>query len=87
MHAFKATYLVNKVSYAKTDFAILFSTEGAFRRSIDFLFRSILRYKPDAVFMDESDSFNIASENLTGNIWDNKRYLNKILYCTRIFSE
>ena len=39
--------------------------------------------------MDDSDSLNIASENLriTGNIGDNKRYLNKILYCMHMYSE
>ena len=44
-----ATYLVNEVSYAKTDFAILFSTEGAFSSFIIFLFRTFLSHKSAAV--------------------------------------
>ena len=38
MHAFNATYLVYEVTYAKTDFAILFSRERAFLHFKDFRF-------------------------------------------------
>ena len=49
MHVFNTTYLVNEVSYAKTDFDILFSTERAFVYSIDFLFQSLLYHRTATV--------------------------------------
>ena len=72
MHAFNATYLINKVSYAKTDFAILFSTERAFSRSIDFSFQTFLCYKSAAVLWKSLFLQYRFRKPITGNIWDNK---------------
>ena len=49
MHVFNTTYLVNEVSYTKTDLAILFSTERAFVCFIDFLFQSFLCHQTTTV--------------------------------------
>ena len=87
MHAFNVMYLVNEVTYTKTDFAILFSTDRAFFHSKDFRFGLFFPIDPPVYYGQVGFLKYHFGKPVMGNIWDNKRYLNKILYCTHTYNE